>query len=76
MSDGPEKSLYDKRNRQLSKAVYTLFKWQQELEPSQFEEILRNNLEQVIAANTDDDCSIAMVLTDTIVHEKCSRLSL
>ncbi len=76
MSDGPEKSLYDRRNERLSNAVRTLFAWQKELEPEHFQEVLHKNIEQIIATKTDDDCSIAMVQKYDIPFKPFSRIEL
>lgn len=61
MSDGTAESFYHKKSGQLSAGVKKLMDWSILLNQEKFDEFLDYNFRQVIRANTQDDCSIAII---------------
>ena len=61
MSDGPAVIFYDRRSQSVSRAVSSLFKWQQAVEDRAMSSILRKNLIRYAAPRTRDDCSVIMM---------------
>lgn len=61
MSDGPEASLYNKRNRSLGAACSKLLEASRQLDPVEMSGQLAVTLSDVIAKKTSDDCSIALM---------------
>lgn len=61
MSDGTAESLYLRSTRRPAGALTKLFQWARELSKGKAEGILADNLEQVFAKRTTDDCSIGLL---------------
>lgn len=63
MSDGTADSLYGKRSGELAAACGQVFLWFENYPEKMASEALANSLNSLIAKNTHDDCSIAIMQT-------------
>jgi hypothetical protein len=73
MSDGTEQSLYNKRTNSLSPAIVKLMQRNIVLDHEAMEQQLDASFKKVIIANTQDDCSIAIISCEKgILHSFCT----
>lgn len=61
MSDGPAESLYRRSTQQVSTACEKLLRWNSLCTRQKMSTVLASNLADVMARNTNDDCSIALM---------------
>lgn len=61
MSDGSAESLYDKSSGVPAPAIQQLLEWNATLPRKKMKEVLGNHLQQSIASQTEDDCSIGLL---------------
>jgi len=67
MSDGTEQSLYNKRENTLSRAVIKLMQHNVILDEETMCSRLESTFENVIAKNTHDDCSVALLCRENSI---------
>lgn len=63
MSDGTAESLYDRATGTLAPAADKIMGWAERLRSRELGQILETNLEQVFAQKTQDDCSLALLVS-------------
>jgi hypothetical protein len=61
MSDGTAESLYHKSSGVPAPAIQKLLEWNATLPRKKMKEVLGDNLQQSIASQTEDDCSIGLL---------------
>lgn len=64
MSDGTEVSFYDKRSKTLALIVKKLMEYTKILNVSCLEKDIKNSFEEVVKENTNDDCSLVLLVKD------------
>ena len=69
MSDGPEVSLYDKRERRLTESIKNIMLCCSLLAEGDAKAYLKGNLENALKKNTADDCSLMVIVNrDAVVR--------
>jgi hypothetical protein len=61
MSDGTAESLYHKSSGVPAPAIQKLLEWNATLPRKKMKEVLGDNLQQSIASQTENDCSIGLL---------------
>lgn len=83
MSDGTEISLYHKKENRLAPAIKSIMKYMNLLQLEKVQEQLNQSMERIIRNNTNDDCSIILIVKDSFEGfnkmsdvEKCNLLQI